>query len=82
MALIKCSNCGKEISDKAAKCIHCKHSLKYPDKNKILNRVEIISFLILIACIIVLLIIIVNDNKGNNTNNSQEFNVIEGAEEV
>lgn len=23
MALIKCSECGKEISDKAEKCIHC-----------------------------------------------------------
>ena len=23
MALIKCANCGKEISDKASKCVHC-----------------------------------------------------------
>jgi len=23
MALIKCPECGKEISDKAKKCIHC-----------------------------------------------------------
>ena len=23
MALIKCNNCGKEISDKATTCIHC-----------------------------------------------------------
>ena len=23
MALIKCPECGKEISDKAAACIHC-----------------------------------------------------------
>jgi len=23
MALIKCSECGREISDKAAACIHC-----------------------------------------------------------
>lgn len=23
MALIKCSECGKEISDKANKCVHC-----------------------------------------------------------
>ena len=23
MALIKCNECGKEISDKATKCVHC-----------------------------------------------------------
>lgn len=28
MALIKCSNCGKDISDKAKKCIHCKTLVK------------------------------------------------------
>lgn len=28
MALINCSNCGKEISDKGDKCIHCGYSNK------------------------------------------------------
>ena len=28
MALIKCPECGKEISDKAQKCIHCGYPLK------------------------------------------------------
>lgn len=32
MALIKCKECGKEISDKAKKCIHCGIDLK--EKNK------------------------------------------------
>lgn len=37
MALIKCPECGKEISDKAEKCIHC----GYPLKNKtIINKKE------------------------------------------
>ena len=52
MALIKCSECGKEISDKATTCIHCGNpilqekvktmnkkkweDLNYEDKNKII----------------------------------------------
>lgn len=28
MALIKCSNCGKDISDKSKKCIHCNNLVK------------------------------------------------------
>ena len=27
MALIKCPECGKEVSDKAAQCIHCGYPL-------------------------------------------------------
>lgn len=53
MALIKCSECGKEISDKANQCIHCGNpifeeriekvkkkkweDLNYEDKNKIIS---------------------------------------------
>ena len=35
MALIKCSECGKEISDKAEKCIHCGYPLKEVTKEEI-----------------------------------------------
>ena len=28
MALINCPECGKQISDKAEKCIHCGHQMK------------------------------------------------------
>ena len=28
MALIKCSKCGKEISDKSSKCVHCGNTTK------------------------------------------------------
>lgn len=34
MALIKCSECGKEISDKAVKCVHCGYAINLTnDKN-------------------------------------------------
>lgn len=29
MALIKCTNCGEEISDKSFKCVHCGSGKKY-----------------------------------------------------
>ena len=32
MALIKCPECGKEVSDKAKICVHCGYPLK--DKTK------------------------------------------------
>ena len=32
MAMIKCPDCGKQISDKAEKCIYCGNVLKKPTK--------------------------------------------------
>jgi len=29
MALIKCKNCGEEISDKSTKCVHCGYDTEY-----------------------------------------------------
>ncbi len=34
MALIKCDNCGKEISDKAKKCVHCGYIIKESKKER------------------------------------------------
>jgi len=47
MALIKCNKCGKEISDKAKKCIHC-GSTTYEKKivNKNNNFIFILGILI------------------------------------
>ena len=28
MAMIKCSECGEEVSDKASTCVHCGNPLK------------------------------------------------------
>lgn len=50
MALIKCPECSKEISDKAASCPHCGYSLKpvaSPHK-----RSSILPIFLLICCII------------------------------
>lgn len=33
MSLIKCPECGKEVSDKAPACIHCGYPLEYKESN-------------------------------------------------
>lgn len=54
MALIKCPDCGQDISDKATQCIHCgcpispktnidKISFPYPEPKKSYNNVDIDS---------------------------------------
>lgn len=53
MALIKCPECGKEISNTCDHCIHCGYSLKRNSKDKsmkktkhgVINRIVIISLL-------------------------------------
>jgi len=56
MALIKCPDCGKEVSDTAQKCINCGRIMK---KSGIGNIVKILitSFLIFSAAIIVIILI-------------------------
>lgn len=42
MALIKCPECGKEISDKAPTCIHCGFPLQQPKPQKIIwNNIDV-----------------------------------------
>jgi len=36
MALIKCSECGKEVSDKASQCIHCGNPLNQINDSKVI----------------------------------------------
>ena len=38
MALIKCSKCGKEVSDKSQKCIHCGTKIKKEIEVKTQNK--------------------------------------------
>jgi len=48
MSLIKCSECGKEISDKSKQCVSCGAPIKMVQtKNKVLHFIPIISSIIL-----------------------------------
>ena len=76
MALIKCSECGKEFSSKATCCPNCGYYPSYKDKNP--NKKSHVSLVIIIVLALALLIVLGilifgnkknGDNKTNNINN-------------
>ena len=83
MALIQCPNCGREISDKATKCIHCKLILK-DDYSKIDNSMGVqngnskaaksSSSIVLIIVIIIFLVFTMTmcSNSGNSSSSSSK----------
>ena len=60
MALIKCKKCGKEISDKATKCVHCGTKVsKINSKNKLEKEEKKVNKkVIIILCIFIITIVI------------------------
>lgn len=72
MALIKCPECGKEISDTCDTCIHCGYKL-HPENNTVIkkasanHRLVIILVCVVIAIgIIIASVLIVNSVRENN----------------
>lgn len=74
MALIKCSECGQDISDKATSCIHCgspieKHKKKVRIAKKNNNKRGLVIFTS-ITMLVILITISVIMLLGNTTNNN------------
>lgn len=69
MALIKCNECGKEISDSAKTCIHCGYKLKKKNEKKRAIPATTIYTISFIGVILFLIIgfIIYNSYKENKT---------------
>lgn len=77
MALIQCRECGKEISDKATKCIHCGCPVESAEAEYIENisnyrsqkfrkpRRLIGSFLVILIILLVAIIIVSNNSDAN-----------------
>ncbi len=63
MALIKCPNCKKEISDTTKRCIHCKKRID--GKKDILNKKTIV---IIISILVLIIILVFSINQQNNSN--------------
>lgn len=70
MALIKCSECGKEISDKAKKCPHCGYDY---NKSKIHKNSIIVIVIIIILTISFLIIFQSNITLQENGVYSNEY---------
>lgn len=69
MALIKCPECGKEISDKTKKCPECGYPIKKLNKKFGTKRKIIISLIIVIGIIFIISItvIIIKLSNGKST---------------
>lgn len=63
MALIKCPECGKEVSDTIKKCSSCGYRIKKRNNKKIIILIAIILVLISISVIIGLLVHKTNEKK-------------------
>lgn len=69
MALIKCSECGKEISDKAVTCNGCGapiKKLKFKVKNRFIHWLPLITSIVIFMVIIILYAILDIKAYSNN----------------
>ncbi len=64
MALVKCPECGREISDKADECIKCGYPLKEMKHKKRLHKYGKIMLMIFAAVIIIFLLFVISDKIG------------------
>ena len=76
MALIKCPECEKEISDTVKKCPHCGYSLK--KKN---NKNIIVKIIILVIAILLVIFIAQNVHNNNIQKKKAEEAAMQSAEE-
>ena len=86
MALIKCNECGKEISDKAKVCPHCGTKYKSENENDRKGFPTSVMF-ILIVIFVAVIFIIMNYNKkdyNNSTSDTKENTneIIENENEI
>lgn len=72
MALIKCPECGKEISDKSEKCIHC----GYKHKEKICDTALLIKGIIGIAFVLLVVYVVYTLNNNDKTDDEYDYSYI------
>lgn len=85
MPLIRCKECGKEISDTTSECIHCgaptSLSLSFGRRYKIKGILMALFIITVIAILIVVCIVFFN-SKANNKTLSRKFNAKYSAPEL
>lgn len=69
MAMIKCPECGKEISDKTEVCIHCGYNFRKPQKKK--------KWILIVGIIIIFIAIAMAiGNHDSNMLDSEVYNMV------
>lgn len=79
MSLIKCPECGKEVSDKARKCPNCAYSLKKISLNKIKKYILFIIIALIILIVGIIGFIKYTENKYVKKAESIVLNIINSS---
>lgn len=89
MALIKCKNCGKDISDKASTCIHCGNPISIDKKSKSISvwlkkhmfiSILLIMLLVIVSIFVISKIIYYKDSGLIVVNGDSMFPTLENGE--
>lgn len=73
LALIQCSKCGKDISDKATKCIHC--GTIFEERKRKNNKIFLLALLVFIILLGSCLYLLFSKDDAEVINaNPDEFN--------
>lgn len=89
MALIKCKNCGKDISDKASTCIHCGNPIGIDKKSKSISvwlkkhmfiSILLIMLLVIVSIFVISKIIYYKDSGLIVVNGDSMFPALENGE--
>ena len=70
MALVKCPECDKEISDTTDVCIHCGYKINETNKQNTTNCLSKKGILIVIILLVILIIVFLNNKNENDTTES------------
>jgi len=73
MSLIKCPECGKEISDKASHCINCGYSLAWEEQKSRHDKRKVIVIIITAIIVAVLCVSGVMIYKHYQLNQHEQF---------
>lgn len=71
MALMKCPECGKEVSSQLKKCNNCGYKLKQMDKKK--KKKMIIIGAVFLALVMITTVVGINISKGNQEKRNKEY---------
>lgn len=82
MALIKCPECGKEVSSQLKRCNNCGYKLKTLDKKKAKKFVMISIVLVVLIVIVSAIGININKNKQEKLDKEYQSQLIEASQKM
>lgn len=75
MALIKCPECGNEVSDQSQICVNCGYPIVSSNPKKKFNKIYLGTIAFFIFIIFIVSLLIINYSKNNNTSAKVELSI-------